>query len=288
VFQYSDNSYDCCAEESSEAIQYYSFRPLVRFWSDVDSVLRWHSRPIQHNLLYYGVEVEVEKASQHAVDFLADAGETTYDVPNFVYLKSDGSLGYDGMEIVTQPATFSAFEQRFPWRALEWLRENGARAWFREACGMHIHMSRAAFTSSHLWKFLRFHTDNASFLTRYAGRVSHWGSFTNEQMNTIKKSPSKYLNRYGHLDYETPRERYSAVNVTNRDTIELRYFRSNITRDGILRNVELVQSIFDYTKQLSAFDVIRGYAFDVNRWFDFVVENNYGYVESYIRREGLL
>jgi hypothetical protein len=261
---------------------------MMRFWSDLDGVLRWHSRPKEWGLLYLGIEVEVEKASPYAVEFLNDAHETQFNEPSFVYLKSDGSLGYDGMEIVTQPATFSAFEQRFPWTALEGLHENGARAWFREACGMHIHMSRTAFTPSHLWKFLRFHTDNASFLTRYAGRVSHWGSFTNEQMNTIKKNPSKYLNRRGYVAHDTPQERYSAVNLTNRDTIELRYFRSNITRDGILRNVELVQSIYDYTRQLTAFDVIRGYAFDVSRWFDYVVDNNYGYVESYIRREGLL
>lgn len=284
-----DNASMCCESEESEdgPIMYYSFRPPIKFWYENEGVLKWKTMS-GYGTLFMGLELEVEKASDFARDFLSDAGEHDMYAPRFVYLKHDGSLSYGGMEIVTQPATFGAFERRFPWRALENLHDAGARAWFRENCGMHIHMSRAAFSPAHMWKFLKFHSDNAEFLPRYAGRLSHWGSFENGQMKEISKTPSKYVGGPSRMDYELPRDRYSAVNITNRDTIELRYFRSNITREGVLRNLELAQSIYDYTKQVTAFDVIRGYAFNIARWFDFVVDNHYGYVESYIRREGLL
>jgi hypothetical protein len=51
-------------------------------------------------------------------------------------------------------------------------------------------------------------------------------------------------------------DRYVAINFQNHATVELRYFKGNILRAAILKNVEYVQSLYDYTKQLSASEVM--------------------------------
>jgi hypothetical protein len=50
--------------------------------------------------------------------------------------------------------------------------------------------------------------------------------------------------------------RYSAINLSNWATIELRYFKSNILPDGIRRNAQWVQALYDYTKQLPSKQVM--------------------------------
>jgi hypothetical protein len=191
-----------------------------------------------------GLEIEVAKAFYYMTEFYHKSSEN-YEDPRFIYAKEDASIGSDGVEFVTMPATLKAIETMFPWESFERLQQLGARAWGYDRCGMHIHVSRSAFSPSHLYKFMKFQLMNDTLCIAYAGRESGFAHWYNSTMEDVKSKTSQYCktSTYG--------ERYSAINITPRATIELRYFRSNITKEGILRNVQWVDAIYEYTKTMN-------------------------------------
>jgi len=257
-----ESAWDCCPapDYDSGPIRNYMYKPTPIFYdiredkeNSPTQRSAWSHTPTPMKL-YMGVEIEVERAADYAADFLDAAGESVSEDPEFVYLKSDGSLSSDGVEIVTMPATLESFEEMFPFNATNMLRENGARAWAYTNCGYHVHVSRSAFTASHLWKFVKWQSENWQVCQSFAGRDSQqWASWHNEQMNVCKTRTSVAVKSRGYHDWSN---RYSAINLSNRATVELRYFRPNLNRDGILRVVQFVQAIYDYTNQMRFADIV--------------------------------
>ena len=284
--EYESDMWDCCPEEEehedSGSLHYYSFRPALKFWALRGSLPTWsrHSRPSE---LYMGLEVEVEKARDYVQEMVRrDLTEDWFN-PAFYYWKSDGSLGSRGAEMVTMPATLEAHRVVFPFKQLEWLHEQGARAWAYDTCGMHIHVSRSAFTAPHMWKFIKFQAYNSGWLTQIAGRESsQWASWRNETMRDASTKTKEYVKH----DSDAFTNRYSALNFNNRDTVELRYFRSNISSHGIMRNIELVHGMWAYTGKMSVADYIRdGWQF--GPFVDWMRSqpDTYGTIVQYIERE---
>lgn len=253
----SDDARRCCG---GAVVHDYSYRPSPVFWGDG---LERSGRP-RPSTLYVGVEIEAEGAEEGAEQFLADAGEEA-GAEQFVYLKHDGSLGDGGVEIVTHPATPSAFLERFPFAAVEAWTARGARSYYRQACGFHIHVSRSAFSGSHLWRFVRFQLANVTHCIRLAQRESQqWAQWDGSGMDEVKKSlPAmvKGQKRNGH--------RYVAVNFQNPNTVELRYFKGNLSPRIIRRQVLFVSAMYTYTKDLTLKD-IQGGAFDWQRFAEWV------------------
>jgi len=287
-FEYESDMWDCCPEDedeeqSQELLHYYSFRPSLKFWSVRNGLLAW-SRTPRAGELYMGLEIEVEKAADHVRIMVESDGTEDWYSPEFYYWKSDGSLSGQGAEMVTMPATLEAHTDRFPFEELEWLHDRGARAWAYQSCGMHIHVSRTAFGPAHMWKFIKFQLNNSDTFARIAGRNSvRWAAWDNTTMSDASRKTKDYVkNDIRNIYYE----RYSALNFNNVDTVELRYFRSNIAKHGILRNVQLVHAVWAYTKQMTIRDYIQ------HRWSfaSFVDWMNtqpgvYGTLIEYIKKE---
>jgi hypothetical protein len=185
------------------------------------------------------------------------------------------------MEIVTMPATLEGFRNMFPFAATDMLRENGARAWAYTSCGMHVHVSRSAFTASHMWKFIKWQTENWEKCAHFAGRESQqWASWNNQNMDVCKNKTSKAVKERGYNEWNN---RYSALNLTQRQTIELRYFRPNLNKDGILRVIEFIQAIYDYTKQMSYRDVF-GKHYEFSLFVEFMEgKEQYKHALDYIK-----
>lgn len=245
IFSNEEDAIDCCAPAGGE-LHYYSFKPAARFWHS-ENYHSWRPMPDQ---LYMGIELEIEKVSEHVYEETISYGEDWHN-PRFFYWKSDGSLGVYGAELVTHPATFSAFMRKFPFDLLNTLHTLGARSFRYESTGMHIHVSRTAFTPSHLWKFIKLQTNSSAALETFSGRNSvHWASWSGEAMEDISRETAKYVKG------ESQRNRYSAINFQPEYTVELRYFKGNINPDAVKRNVELVHAMYEYTKSLTVSQII--------------------------------
>lgn len=197
---------------------------------------------------YLGMELEMENAEHLAEDILDSFN------PDAIWLKRDGSIGDDGVELVTHPATFEWYATRFPFDALKSLSARGACSYTAGTCGIHIHVSSDAFSEAHLFKFLSFHYDNPVICQTIGQRGSadycSWSGWMETRPNLVKfakKDP-----------YSRPSHRYVAVNLTEEATIELRYFKGNLNPDRVRKNLEWVDAVYRYTKQLSSKEVKAG------------------------------
>ena len=250
-YQWEDSTYECCRDSS--VINSYCYRPVPIFYSVTSDTVVGQSRANRDanglSDLYMGVELEIAKMSALAGDFDSMLSPKSRD---FVYMKEDGSLGPDGVELVTMPATLDAFKKMFPFSELDWARLSGARSYAYPACGFHIHVSRSAFTATHLWKFVRFQLQNASLCQRIAQRgensYASWYYEESEQRSIPDYVKGKKSNG----------RRYLAINFQNTNTVELRYFKGNILRGAILKNLEFVQSMYEYTRDMTVSDVMTG------------------------------
>jgi hypothetical protein len=261
--EYEGSWLDCC--EQGGDIHNYSYKPYFYYYSMEDGNPKSSTWTKSNDLLYMGVELEINKMVYLVSDFLEDC---TSEQNEFIYFKEDGSIGPDGVELVTMPATIDAFSHLFPFDALDSARQRGARSFGYQNCGFHIHVSRSAFTATHMWKFVRFQLKNPSLCQRVAQREeSSYASWYFE--DSERRSLPEYVK-----GKKSNGRRYLAINFQNRATVELRYFKGNILKGAILKNLEFVQSMYDYTKMLSVNDVMHGALTEesYNEWF-FTEEN---------------
>lgn len=192
-------------------------------------------------MLRYGVELEVLRHSN--VSMPAALKAVGNSVKKYAILKSDSSLGSEGFEIVTAPATLE-FHRTKLWT--EFFNSKNAagvtasqhvQAWNTRVCGIHVHITRAALTKMQLAKLLVFyHEDvNNAFLSKIAGRTV--GPSAN-YCRTMKK-------HLGHYTHEHCDDHHEAITISSRNrgkTAEVRIFRGNVTKHGIMRALEFVDA----------------------------------------------
>ena len=126
------------------------------------------------------------------------------------------------------------------------LQELGCRSWNTKTCGIHVHVGRSAFNAAtneqrdtHQIKFIKLIYDNKDYVQRFAGRKSSWAKF-DDQGNIVRKVK---------LGYQSA-ARYSAVNVENPMTLEVRVFRGTLRKERVLANIEFVHAAVEYTRNL--------------------------------------
>jgi len=241
-YTYSENRDMYVAEDDYEDEDYESDRDEYIYEYDEDVMNHCsytqseRDRP-EVNPLYLGVELEVERRNGCPYEI----GEmTTNEFYNkgqqFAIMKSDGSLS-NGFEIVTCPATLNAHRENwdkfFNGAAIKHLK-----SWNTDTTGMHVHISRNHLYQLEVGKLLVFINDqkNEEFINHIAGRSSdQWA----------KKSPKKIM------DCVNSSDKYEAVNISHRYTVELRIFKGNLARQGMFRVLEFVHALVGFCKTTS-------------------------------------
>lgn len=208
-------------------------------------------RPIFHGdgPLFLGIEHELEAKESRGSD-VTDILEIVqrYDASEDVfYAKHDGSLS-NGVEIVSHPMSVAYIEASYPF---EMVRELARVASHRDSrgdstAGVHVHLSKDAFSTYHLYRFLHFHYTLVSLIERVAGRSeSHWAAFEREG-HTDQDKLRRMVRQARKSDSNM--NRYQAVNMQNDATVELRYFRSTVNADRMHGYVQWVAAVFEYTR----------------------------------------
>ena len=241
-----ESDHHCLSGDSHSVIHSYGYKPVPCFFGETRNPVKYH----------LGFELEVEHKMEGECDSIA---EHIQDVlGQRAYLKYDGSLR-GGFEIVTHPHTLDEYRDNFPWAFIDEAKNNGLVSWNSPRCGFHIHVSRYAFgpgmedgeseyeyyrrtiivRQQHELKFIKLIYDNERQVQRLAGRKSEWAKFT-DKGNIWRKVKHQYQSE-GH---------YSAVNVENSSTIEVRVFRGSLKRERLMADLEFVQSAVEYTRNL--------------------------------------
>ena len=199
---------------------------------------------------YFGVELEIDGAgeSNDNAERIAKIANQDHEQ---VYIKHDGSLN-EGMEIVTHPMTLDYHLHQMPWAAiLNKAKELGYLSHQAGTCGLHVHVNRTAFGENE--------EDQEMVIARILYFFEkHWEELLKFSRRT-KKQLSRWAERYGLREYphqvldeaKGSHERYTAVNLMNRYTIEIRLFRGTLKLNTIFAVLQLVDHICDIAVSLS-------------------------------------
>lgn len=251
--EYDDDDYD---EEDDEdrGIQEYSYRPSPTYFRAEGE------QKGDPKTLYMGIEIEVDGAYGSKEDSV-DAVNTTYlkgaNIPVF-YCKSDCSLEY-GYEVVSHPTTFKLWRDSAPAIAdtLGILKSSGWDTEPRRA-GMHIHLSRRPFTGLHLFKFAKLFLDGRdgstplkdTFACKVSGRVSYSQLAEYANLKDEDQSIARKITKGNYRDSSNVYgdSRFLAVNLENKNTVELRLFQGSILPADVYRNLEVAYSAYVFTQ----------------------------------------
>lgn len=227
----------CYAAIANQAIHDYHYRPEPIFYGTGPR--------------YFGVELEIDGAGErcHNAELLMDTANRPAE---HIYCKHDGSLD-DGIELVSHPMSLDYHINTIPWKSLmEKAISLDYRSHQTGTCGLHIHVSRAAFGSTtenqdvaiarvlyfveRNWnELLKFSRRTQRQLDRWAARYGY-KDHPGEMMEHIKKGRSN---------------RYTCVNLTNEDTIEFRIFRGTLKYNTLIATLQMVNHICDVAIFLS-------------------------------------
>lgn len=249
---------------AGRTIQNYSYKPAPEFHG---------TGPV-----YLGVEVEVSTSGADKTT-RAIAEHVQKRLGNLGYLKEDSSIS-EGFEIVTHPMSHEYATDHFPWNMWEQLQDMGMRD--SSDCGIHVHVNRDGFSGvCHSYRWLKWFHRNESAIKRIARRDSgQWAPFRDVDRQwaihyaatgaEAMRSDSIYHNPYGahrrerwymKAGHQNPAyhvTRYSAVNVTNEHTFEVRVFAGTIEEDSIRAALSLVHASVEFTRQLTAHTICKG------------------------------
>ena len=198
----------------------------------VEETLGFDRRGKSRNEPYLGVELEfqVDKHKQGRL-------YTGDKLQDHALMKDDGSIA-QGFEIVTRPSGYfthinklGSFLDDLP----EYIHPHAS-------CGMHVHISRTAFTWLGAGKFTEFfnRVDNKKFIKAIAGRGTTQYQDQEESMDI--KSPYNQRMR----DRDCPR--YNFVNLNNTKTIELRIFATPANKLELEIRMQFVKAMIEYCK----------------------------------------
>ena len=170
-----------------------------------------------------------------------------------MYVKADGSLSEEGLELVTHPCNLDYHKNNMEWEAImKRAISMGYRSHQTSTCGLHIHVNRDCFGEDRdtqdevISRILFFVETHWAELLRFSRRSEY--------------SINRWAARYGYE--KTGREildkakkgcqgRYAAVNLCNYSTIEFRLFRGTLKHNTLIAALELVNAICDLAISLT-------------------------------------
>lgn len=233
-----DDNYQCrwCAASGERYIHNYSYKPSPKY--------KYATNQQKKDNLFFGIELEVErKESSLQTGKMAEkiANEDIY------YIKNDGSLEC-GFEIVTHPMTFEFIQEnkeKVFKSLLDKLLVEGYRSYDSNTCGIHIHLTKKCFSTWQLYRFIKFFVDNREFVTTISQReieqLERWATIEEESTSSIIYKAKK---KDGNS------RRYSAVNLQNSKTVEIRIFRGTLNYLSFLKNVEFCYALYNFSRDI--------------------------------------
>lgn len=195
----------------------------------------------ENTKLFYGVELEVEPISDTIFNRREIAQACLDDIGEYVNIREDDSVP-SGFEIVTVPCSLN-FHKEVLWK--DFFNKSGSALKASDRTGLHIHFSREALTDKQLAKCIYFvhETTNSGFLSKIAGRRV-WA-----EARWTKQRKKSYAAGYESAIIDSERGARGALSVSGHysgTTCEMRIFKSNPSKQGVLQALEFVDALIKY------------------------------------------
>ena len=208
---------------------------------------------------YYGPELEIDDGDekQEAARCIQEAGG------DYIYLKHDGSLSSDGIEIVGHPATLEHHMKSFPWdNIISAARDYGYTSHDAGTCGLHIHASRTLFGERPTEQDLNIAKIILLIDFWFEQYIVPFSRRNYDQLNDWAKKPNAYImasdsehDAICKAKQSGESDRYKAVNLKNRHTVEFRFFRGTLRRETILASIQFIDTLIKYVSGVQLADL---------------------------------
>lgn len=194
----------------------------------------YHDRPNRSRVLFsnpdkrakyvhIGAEIETNAAAGICAKTLASRADSIFNADPYapvIAFEHDGSLGENGVEMITQPLTYRRFKAMY--NNINDLYTAPERAHTSEACGLHFHIDREFFEGADMAAAIKIDFMINAYFREFWNAASgraHESHYAGKKDMPEKKTP---LTVTAASIRNT--DRYFAVNVGSRQTIELRLF----------------------------------------------------------------
>ena len=275
-------------------IHNYSYKPEPEIGYKNDRESREH--------LTFGVELECEPRNDGG-NVRMDAYELSDRIDEIpggrTYCKSDGSLS-NGVEIVSHPGTLAHHMYVMHWRQIQRTCEKaGFRSHDAANSGLHVHVGRAQLGSTGAERddvtrkvqvlFALYTAELTRFSRRRRSCLEQWAPIdrlgvTPDDIRHV--SSGAQLASWAHARVPAYRsnlnDRYTAVNVTNSATVEIRIFRGTLKRDTLIAAIQLVSNVFEYAMAHDWADI------PASTWADVAAYKPHKELVNYMIARGLL
>ena len=258
---------------------YYKPAPEFKFRSS-----ETHYREFLNAVLTFGVELEVDCGDDH-LDLAEELGE----MGEPIYMKHDGSLGSEGVEIVTHPCSLAFHQYEFRWAEITQVcKSHGFKSHDARTCGLHIHVGRdqmghdydsrrrtagnLVILTHQLWEEL------VKFSRRTSGQLDDWASKPRLWDLSAHLTDSELTETALHTEHDG---RYQACNLCNSSTVEFRIFRGSLKRTTIIASIQLVSNLTKYAMTHTPTECVNA------KWADVVSVEQFKELNKYNTERGL-
>lgn len=203
--------------------------------------------------LTYGIELEFESEDRaYDCDTIRSLGRDL-----FLYSTRDGSLR-TGAEIHTHAMTFDAM-QKMSWKPFQEIRKNGAKSYNTDTAGLHVHLSRDAFSLFHWFRFVEFFYTNMNLTDTIMKRknydnLNNYAYFSKNELKSLKKAVLGFKNNKSFSNREHIKrlrlstEKSRAFNYNHEKTFELRFFGGSLSEAGFKSKIDYIQAVYELTR----------------------------------------
>lgn len=235
--------------------------------------------------LFYGVELESESHDYYKRDGLSrsEITEKANNLFGITYGKSDCSIGDDGIEFVSHPASIGWYmDNKQNWaEGMKFLRQHGYSSHTGARCGLHVHVSSFPLEyetdngiEKLLWFMSTYQQEMVKFSRRKQSQIADWARVSTFDTDSpdVAKTAKRVKNDLKGGDHSS---RYHAINLQNRHTVEFRLMRGTLNIEAFMATVQLISNICE-TAMEKTFDEFRELD-----WNYFIERNNYSDLKNY-------
>jgi hypothetical protein len=254
---------DCWDESRNRygrKINQYSYKPDPVFIGKFEHMR--YGRPGFGDPLTFGFELEVDKG--HDRNNCAGEIDEAFG-SDVLYMKEDGSVDF---EIVTHPHTLRAYLDDFDFEKLCRIpRSYDYKSHDAGTCGFHIHVGRSQLASntsderrviSHIILLMHRHWPYlVKFSRRNEGQLNRWAKAPNLNFYASSGFTAEELYTFLREGYMSNYDRYLALNLQNRGTIEFRLWRGSLKPETLKATIQLTSNIVRYAMDHTMYDVAK-------------------------------
>lgn len=201
----------------------------------------YHKRPALHFFgegpKFFGLELECDGSCADGTD--TDVLHIFEGHMDRFYFNSDGSLSH-GFEAITHPMSPSEM-LKMDWEQISERMKRRCYDNDRDTAGIHIHVSRRFFHGEkNIGRLVRMFSENYSEMIKFAHRPEHKAV---DWAKRVRGTTRQYAIDW----YENASRagRYTAVNLQNDETVEIRLFHSLASRQHIMACIQLTDVLTD-------------------------------------------